>query len=119
VEDDDVTRQLLVGEAGDAAGLFERCQSVSSPGRSEASLAAGSVGPVEPEPVDLGGDRRRNQAVDRLAARDPRTDVGRRHVERLDLEEADAVWTLQFREHVLEAALWVAGPGCNAEPGQL
>jgi hypothetical protein len=27
VEDDDILRQLLEGESGDAAGLFERCQS--------------------------------------------------------------------------------------------
>ena len=38
VEDDDVARQLVLGDAGDAAGLLERGQAVRSPRRTAQSV---------------------------------------------------------------------------------
>ena len=52
VEDHDVVRQLVLGDAGDPAGLFERAQAPSAYPGSPA---------VQPEPLDLVGDRRRHE----------------------------------------------------------
>src|SRR5919106_2822183 len=46
---------------------------------------------VQPETLDLRGDGRLDEAVDRLAARPTLTDLGRRNRDRLELEEKGAV----------------------------
>jgi len=52
VEDHDVVRQLVLGDAGDAAGLFDGVQLHSAYPREWA---------IQPEPLDLRGDGRRHE----------------------------------------------------------
>src|SRR5581483_2912614 len=111
--------QLLLGEAGDAAGLFERCQSVSSPRWNRIILAVAPAAPVEPEARDLRGDRRRNELVDGLPAADARPDLARGDVERLDLEELDLVGPVKLGEHAVEPFARVTRPRRDAEARQL
>ena len=75
--------------------------------------------PVQPEPLDLGGDRRRHELVDRPPARDPLADLGRRDVERRDREQLDPLGARQRGEHRSSASAVDAGPGRDAEPREL
>ena len=81
VEDDDVLGQLLGGESGDSACLFERGQRPQCSRGPQTSIVA-----VEAVLLDVRGDFRRHEAVDRLAARDARTDLRAGDVVRLELE---------------------------------
>src|SRR5690348_4361349 len=84
-----------------------------------ASLAAESAAAVEPEPPDLGRDGSRNEAVDRLAAGDAGANPPRGDVERLDLEDFDAIRAFQLPQHLVQTLPRVAGPGRYAELRQL
>jgi hypothetical protein len=71
VEDDDVCCELLLGELGDLAGLLERRQ---RPGISSFTFSQPSdprrrrSTSIQPQVDDQPRDRRRHEAVDRLAA---------------------------------------------------
>src|SRR5581483_5288507 len=67
-----------------------------------------AIASVEPTTRDLGRDRRGNEPVDRLATRDASPDLARGHVERLDLEELDAVCAIQTREHAVQPLARIA-----------
>src|SRR5258708_5903623 len=98
----DVSRFRLLGTAGTAA-----------------SLAAPGGRSIEPEPLDLAGDRGWDETVDRPVTRDAGPDVARGDVDRLDLEEADAVGASELGKHVLEALPRVARARRDTEPRQL
>src|SRR5438128_1996810 len=85
----------------------------SGPG---ASLAGQAVRSIEPEPLDLARDRRRDEAVDRLTACHACADIARRDLDGLDLEEADAVGPGERPEHGAEQLAGVAGTRGDAEP---
>jgi hypothetical protein len=70
VEDDDVLRQLSLGEAGDEASLFERGQSEMVLSSLLGDILA-SVSGVQPASFDLARHSGRHEAVDRLAAGQP------------------------------------------------
>ncbi len=85
IEDDDVLRQLSLGEAGDEASLFERGQS----GRvlsSLLNLILARPDVVQPSPLDLPCNGRGNEVVDRLTTGDPLTNLARRDRALVDLE---------------------------------
>ena len=124
VEDDDVRRQLLLGESGDPAGLLERAQVglgvLSATRRSVAAVAATAADAVEAEPLDLGRDRRRHEAVERLA-REPHARGGR--ATRSAAARARRGSTRSGRASAATAAAsWSAGipgPRRDAEPREL
>src|SRR5436190_7053148 len=72
-----------------------------------------------PSTADQLGDRRRDEAVDRLAAGQARTHVGGRDGHRLDGEELDAVGVLEPLEHTLETLAREARARRDAEACEL
>src|SRR5919109_408086 len=80
---------------------------------------AASLAAVEAELGDPRGHRRRDEIVDRLAARDPVADVagGDRH--RLELEEAHAVGAFQPRQYAAEPLTGVTGTRADGDLRQL
>src|SRR6476646_5776074 len=69
VEDHDAFRHLVLGDAGDPAGLFERAQARSAYPESAA---------VQPQPIDLDGDGLRHEALDRQPFAETLADLARR-----------------------------------------
>src|SRR6266702_3168372 len=82
-------------------------------------VRGGMLAAVEAEFLDQVGDRRRHQAVDRFAARNAAADVTRSDRQRLDLEEQDALGTLQPLEDGVEPLARITGPRRNGEPRML
>src|SRR5438445_328095 len=84
-----------------------------------ASLAAPPAPPIEPEPLDLGGHRRGDETVDRLATRHAVADPPRGDVDRLDLEERHPVGPGDLGQHPLQPVARIAGPCRDTEPREL
>src|SRR5712691_9069952 len=82
-----------------------------SSGARERMLAA-----VEAEHLDQLGHCRRNEPLDRLAARNAVADLTRRDRQRLDLEEQHSLRLLQPLEHAVESLARIPGPRRNSEP---
>jgi hypothetical protein len=92
VEDDDVLRQLLLGEAGNEASLIERGQSERVLSRLPNLILASALG-IQPTANDLARHRRRHEAVDRLSGRQKLPDLTRRDRMLLDPEDLNvAFW---------------------------
>src|SRR5205823_6025964 len=87
IEDEDVLRQLLLREAGDSAGVFDRCQWL-------VWFLVGvaiSVAAVQAEVANRVGDRTRNEIVDRFSPRHAVANLARGDGWRGELERDDAV----------------------------
>src|SRR6187431_299761 len=85
-----------------------------APGR-RASRFEGTTVAIEPNLLDHACDGRRDEAVDRLAAGDARSQVAGGDRDRLELEEGDAIGVLEARADVLEPVVRDARPGRDGE----
>src|ERR671919_465340 len=74
---------------------------------------------VQPETLDLRGDGRLDEAVDRLAARPTLTDLGRRNRDRLELEEEDAVGRREASARLAQLLVGDARPHRHPEAREL
>ena len=121
VEYEDVLRQLVLCEAGDEAGLFERGQSVRILSRLSGAILATALG-IQPSPLDLASNLRRDQAVDGLPGRQPPPDLARRDGMLVDLEDTDVAGrrrparTLRHRDRDTAEDLLVLFPGVERCP---
>src|SRR5262245_56840478 len=57
---------------------------------------------VQPESIDLGGDRRRDEVVHGQAVVGALADLARRDRDRLEVEELDPLGALEPQEHALQ-----------------
>src|SRR5919109_1343814 len=78
-------------------------------------VRAGMLATVEAKLGDQRGDRRWDEVVDRLLARDTRAHLARRDVERFDLEEEHAFGIRQLVEHGVETLARIPGTRRNGD----